>query len=45
MDLLYQKSENLPADWITIYSGREYANYMSDIAIVMEISCRIIRMN
>lgn len=45
MNNLYQQSENLPANWIDTYNDVEYADYMSDIAIVMDLACQIVIRN
>lgn len=42
MNNLYQQSENLPAIWIDNCSDVEYADYMSDIAVVMDLACQIV---
>ena len=45
MNNLHQRSENLPADWIDNCTDVEYADYMSDIAIVMDLACQIVLIN
>ena len=45
MNNLHQRSENLHADWIDNCSNEEYADYMSDISIVMDLACQIVIKN
>lgn len=45
MNNLYQQSENLPANWIDTCNDIEYAEYMAEIAIVMDLACQIVMMN
>jgi hypothetical protein len=42
MDDLRLKCENLPVDWITTCTNQEFASYMTEIAIVMDVACRIV---
>ncbi len=42
MDKLRVKSENKLLDWITNCSDQEFAWYMTDIAKVMDVACRIV---
>jgi len=42
MNKLHQRSEDLPADWIDNCTDVEYADYMSDIAIIMDLACQIV---
>ncbi len=42
MDELRAKSENKLLDWITDCSDQEFSLYMTDIAKVMDVACRIV---
>ena len=42
MNNLHLRSDNLPANWIDNCTDVEYADYMSDIAIVMNLACQIV---
>jgi len=45
MNILHKNSEILPVNWIDSCNNREYAEYMSNIAIIMELACQIVTMN
>jgi len=42
MDELRAKYENKLLDWITVSSDQEFSLYMTDIAKVMDVACRIV---
>lgn len=42
MDDLRLKCENLPADWSINSTNQEFARYMAEIAIVMDVACCIV---
>jgi len=42
MDELRLKCEDLSADWSINSTNQEFARYMTDIAIVMDVACRIV---
>ena len=42
MDDLRLKCENLPVDWSTTCTNQEFASYMTEIAIVMDVACCIV---
>ncbi len=45
MNNLSQLCENLPAIWINTCDDAEYADYMVEIALVMDCACQIVMMN
>ncbi len=42
MDELLAKCENKLLDWIIDCSDQEFSHYMTDIAKVMDVACRIV---
>ncbi|MHA1251245.1 MAG: hypothetical protein ACTSRP_14745 [Candidatus Helarchaeota archaeon] len=45
MNYLRQLSKNLPSNWINTCNSIEYADYMTEIALVMNLACEIVMMN